>query len=93
MTLDRTQWARLAPASVAIMRHDEWLRAHDTLQSTANKSANFELASYAAGRANRTDLVDACAALADAMLAKLHREVSVAAGSARLNSLYRSEAK
>lgn len=51
----------------------------------------LETASYAAGRASLTDIVDAHAALVDAILTTLDREANVAADGARLTLRYRSD--
>lgn len=72
------------------MHHDQWRRARDVLQPLAQERITLEMGSYAAGRANLVDLVDAHAILADAILTTLDREATVAADGARLNLLFGS---
>ena len=73
-----------------VMHHDQWLRARDTLQPLAEERVALETASYGAGRASLTDVVDAHVALADAILTTLDREALVASDAARLTLTYRS---
>ena len=73
-----------------VMHHDQWMRARDTLQPLAEERVALETASYGAGRASLTDVVDAHVALADAVLNTLDRESAVASDSARLTLTYRS---
>lgn len=73
-----------------VMHHDQWIRARDVLQPLAQERITLEMASYAAGRASLIDLVDAHAALADAILETLDREATVAADGVRLNLLFES---
>jgi cobalt-zinc-cadmium efflux system outer membrane protein len=73
-----------------VMHHGQWLRARDVLQPLAQERVTLEMGSYAAGRANLVDLVDAHATLADAILTTLDREATVAADGARLNLLFGS---
>lgn len=73
-----------------VMHHDQWMRARDVLQPLAQERVTLEVASYAAGRASLIDLVDAHSALADAILATLDREATVAADGVRLNLLFGS---
>ncbi len=74
-----------------VMHHEQWMRAHDTLQPLAEQRVRLETASYAAGRASLADVADAHAALADAVLTTLDREALVVADGARLALTYRSE--
>jgi len=74
-----------------VMHHEQWMRAHGTLQPLAEQRVKLETASYAAGRASLVDIADAYAALADATLTTLDREALVAADGARLTLTYRSE--
>ena len=67
-----------------VMHHDQWMRARDTLQPLAEERVALETASYGAGRASLTDVVDAHVALADAILTTLDREATVASDAARL---------
>ena len=73
-----------------VMHHDQWIRARDTLQLLAEERLALETASYGAGRASLTDVVDAHVALADAVLNTLDREATVASDAARLTLTYRS---
>lgn len=73
-----------------VMHHDQWRRARDVLQPLAQERITLEMGSYAAGRANLVDLVDAHATLANAILTTLDREATVAADGARLNLLFGS---
>ena len=73
-----------------VMHHDQWMRARDTLQPLAEERVALETASYGAGRASLTDVVDAHVALADAVLNTLDREATVASDAARLTLTYRS---
>ena len=73
------------------MHHDQWERARDTLQPLAEQRVALETASYAAGRANLTDVVDAHVALANAMLTTLEREAAVASDAVRLTLTYRRD--
>lgn len=71
-----------------IMHHDQWLRARQVLQPLAEQRVTLETGSYGAGRATLTDIADAHAALADAVLTTLDREAAVIADGARLVLLY-----
>jgi outer membrane protein TolC len=71
-----------------MMHHEQWMRARDTLQPLAEKRVRLETASFAAGRANLIDIVDAHSALADAVLTTLDREAAVLRDSVRINLTY-----
>ena len=73
-----------------VMHHDRWARARDVLQPLAQERVSLETASYAAGRASLVDLVDAHAALAEAILDTLDREATAIADGVRLNLLFGS---
>jgi cobalt-zinc-cadmium efflux system outer membrane protein len=73
-----------------VMHHEQWLRARDVLQPLAGQRVTLEMGSYGAGRATLTDIADAHAALADAILKTLDREAAVVADGARLILLYGS---
>jgi cobalt-zinc-cadmium efflux system outer membrane protein len=73
-----------------VMHHDQWVRARDTLEPLAQERVALETASYGAGRASLTEVVDAHVALADAVLMTLDREAAVASDAARLTLTYRS---
>lgn len=76
-----------------VMHHDQWLRARDVLQPLAEQRVTLEMGSYSAGRATLTDIADAHAALADAILNTLDREATVVADGARLILLYGNPAQ
>ncbi|NTS66706.1 TolC family protein [Sphingomonas sp. HHU CXW] len=67
-----------------VMHHEQWMRARDTLVPLARKRAGLETASYSAGRASLTDVIEAKTALADAELTALDREAEVARDAVRL---------
>jgi cobalt-zinc-cadmium efflux system outer membrane protein len=71
-----------------VMRRAQWLRARDVLQPLAEQRVLLETGSYRAGRATLTDIADAHAALADAVLNTLDREAALVADGARLILLY-----
>ncbi len=72
------------------MHHAQWSRARDVLQPLAEQRVTLETGSYSAGRATLTDIADAHAALADAILTTLDREATVVADGARLILLFGS---
>jgi len=71
-----------------VMHHAQWMRARDVLQPLAEQRVTLETGSYSAGRATLTDIADAHAALADAILTTLDREATVVADGARLTLLF-----
>jgi cobalt-zinc-cadmium efflux system outer membrane protein len=73
-----------------VMRRAQWQRARDVLQPLAEQRVRLEIGSYSAGRATLTDIADAHAALADAVLNTLDREAALIADGARLILLYGS---
>jgi cobalt-zinc-cadmium efflux system outer membrane protein len=70
------------------MHHEQWMRARQMLQPLAEKRVGLETASFAAGRASLIDIVDAHAALADAVLTTLDREAAVLRDGVRINLTY-----
>ena len=74
-----------------LMRHDQWRRSVDVLVPLAKQRADLETASYGAGRAGLTDVVQAFTQLANAQLTLLDREAAVATDAARLSLLYGSD--
>jgi cobalt-zinc-cadmium efflux system outer membrane protein len=66
------------------MHHEQWMRAQTVLTPLAKQRADFETASYAAGRAGLPDVLQALTALANAQLTLLDREAAVAVDGARL---------
>jgi outer membrane protein TolC len=74
-----------------LMHHEQWGRATAVLVPAAEQRAHLETASYAAGRANFADLMDALTGLADAKLTALEREAMVARDGARIVLTYGSD--
>lgn len=74
-----------------VMHHDQWLRTLNTVLPAAQQRADLETQSYAAGRANLADVLDAMTALADAKLAALEREAIVMRDGARIVLTYGSD--
>lgn len=75
-----------------VMHHDRLMRALEVLVPLAQRRADLETASYGAGSANLTAVLDAFTALADARLDALDREAETARDAVRLNITYGSEA-
>ncbi|HET6969614.1 MAG TPA: TolC family protein, partial [Phenylobacterium sp.] len=73
------------------MHHDQWRRALDTIVPAAQRRADLETQSYAAGTANLADVIDALSSLADAKLTALEREAAVRRDAARLALTYGSD--
>lgn len=73
------------------MHHSQWQRALRVLLPLARERAELETASYAAGRASLTDIIDAKTALADAELTALDREADVASDAVRLTITFGSD--
>lgn len=74
-----------------VMHHDQWHRAQSVLLPLAQKRADLETASYGAGRAGLTDVLQAFTALANAQLTLLDREAAVATDAANLVLTYGSD--
>ena len=74
-----------------LMHHDQWRRSLDVLVPLAKQRADLETASYGAGRAGLTDVVQAFTQLANAQLTLLDREAAVATDAARLGLMYGSD--
>ena len=73
------------------MHHSQWQRAQSVLLPLARERSELETASYSAGRAGLTDVVDAKASLANAELTVLDREAEVASDAIRLTIAFGSE--
>jgi len=73
------------------MHHSQWQRAQRVLLPLARERAELETASYSAGRASLTDVIDAKAAFADAELTALDREADVASDAVRLTITFGSD--
>jgi len=71
-----------------LMHHDQWQRTLTMVLPAAQQRADLETQSYAAGRANLADVLDAMTALADAKLTALEREARVMRDGARIVLTY-----
>ncbi|CAM3170224.1 TolC family protein [Asticcacaulis taihuensis] len=74
-----------------IMHHDRLNRARATLVPLAQKRADLEVASYGAGTAMLSDVLDAQLALAEARVDLLSREADVAVDAVRITLTYGSD--
>jgi outer membrane protein TolC len=74
------------------MHHDLWTRARDTRLPLAQRRADLETASYAAGTAGLPDVLAAFTALADARLDVLDKEAEVMRDAVRINLAYGTDA-
>jgi len=71
-----------------LMHHDRMMRARDVLVPLAQRRADLETASFGAGTAGLSAVLDAFTALVDAKLDALDREAEVARDAVRLNITY-----
>lgn len=71
-----------------LMHHDRLMRAQGTLVPLAQRKADLERASYAAGTASLADVLQASVALAEARVDALDREADVARDAVRINLTY-----
>ncbi len=67
-----------------VMHHEQWGRSQSTLLPLAQKRADLETASYGAGRAGLSEVLQAFTTLANTKLTLLDREAAVAADAASL---------
>jgi cobalt-zinc-cadmium efflux system outer membrane protein len=74
-----------------VMHHEQWSRAQSVLLPLAEKRADLETASYGAGRAGLSDVLQAFTTLANTQLTLLDREAAVAADAASLVLTYGSD--
>lgn len=74
-----------------VMHHERWIRARDTLLPTAQSQADLETASYAAGTAGLSEVLEAFTLFADARLTALDREAVVARDAVRIVLTYGSD--
>lgn len=74
-----------------VMHHEQWARAQSVLLPLAQKRADLETASYGAGRAGLSDVLQAFTTLANTQLTVLDREAAVAADAASLVLTYGSD--
>lgn len=74
-----------------VMHHDRMMRARDTLVPLAQRRADLETASYGAGSAELSAVLDAFTDLVDAKLDLLDREAEVARDAVRLSITYGSD--
>ena len=75
------------------MHHSQWQRAQHVLLPLARERSELETASYSAGRASLTDVIDAKTAFADAELTALDREAQVASDAIRLTITFGSDVR
>ena len=73
------------------MHHERLKRAETTFTPLAQKRANLETASYAAGNASLSDVLDAELALAETRIDTVDREAAVVRDAARIALTYGSE--
>lgn len=73
-----------------VMHHDRFMRAQMTLVPLAQKKADLEMASYGAGTANLSDVLEAQLAVAEARIDALSREADIVRDGIRLNLTYGS---
>jgi cobalt-zinc-cadmium efflux system outer membrane protein len=71
-----------------VMHHDRLMRARTTLIPLAQRKADLETASYAAGTANLADVLGAFLGLAEARIDALEREAMVARDAVRIVNTY-----
>ncbi|WP_374344936.1 TolC family protein [Phenylobacterium sp.] len=75
-----------------LMHHEQWMRAHDVVLPAARQQADLETASYGAGRAGLSDVLQAFTDLAEARLTTLEREAAVARDAVRITLTYGADA-
>jgi cobalt-zinc-cadmium efflux system outer membrane protein len=73
------------------MHHERLMRANTTLVPLAQKRADLETASYAAGNASLAEALDAELAVVEARIDTLDREADVIRDGARIALTYGSE--
>jgi cobalt-zinc-cadmium efflux system outer membrane protein len=73
-----------------VMHHDQWTRTLNVVLPAAQQRAALETASYGAGTASLSDVLDAMTAFADAKLTALEREAMVTRDGARIVLTYGS---
>jgi cobalt-zinc-cadmium efflux system outer membrane protein len=71
-----------------LMHHERLARAEETLVPLAKRRAELETASYAAGTAGLSDVLQAYLALAEARIDALNREADVERDAVRINLTY-----
>ena len=74
------------------MHHDRWMRARDALLPLAQRNADLETASYAAGTASLTDVLAAFMGLAETRLDVLDKEAETMRDAVRINLTYGMDA-
>ena len=74
-----------------LMHHDQWMRTLTVALPAAQQRADLEAASYGAGTAGLSDVLDAMTAFADAKLTALEREAMVLRDGARIVLTYGSD--
>ncbi len=73
------------------MHHEQWMRWRDTVLPAAQQQSDLETASYGAGTATLSDVLEAFTNLARAKIDVLERESVVVRDSVRINILYGSD--
>ena len=71
-----------------VMHHEQWLRTRDVVVPAARQQADLETASYAAGRADLADVLQAFTEVSEARLTLLEREAAVARDAVRITLTY-----
>ena len=74
-----------------VMHHDRWVRSRDVVLPTVIQRSELETASYAAGRAGITEVLEAFTAVANARLDTLDREAEVARDAVHITLTYGSD--
>ena len=75
-----------------LMHHEQWMRTHDVVLPAARQQADLETASYGAGRAGLSDVLQAFTDLVEARLTTLEREAAVARDAVRITLTYGADA-
>ncbi|HZZ35769.1 MAG TPA: TolC family protein [Caulobacteraceae bacterium] len=73
------------------MHHDRLMRSQQTLLPLAKRRADLETASYAAGNADLSDVLEAALAYAEDSVEAIDREADVRRDAVRITLTYRSE--
>ncbi len=74
-----------------VMHHGQWMRTLSAVLPAAQQRADLETASYGAGTASLSDVLDAMTAFAEAKLTALEREAMVMRDGARIVLTYGSD--
>ncbi len=71
-----------------VMHHEQWVRTRDVVAPAARQQADLETASYAAGRADLAEVLQAFTDVAETRLTLLEREAAVARDAVRITLTY-----